>query len=183
MREWPVPKACTSPPPALASKQIRLACSSASSCVVAIRWRSSRAAAMKVLLSLACTPISLSPVPDHRVTMLGTGLIGLFYTVTLHGQRNRDSVHVVYSRSRERADAFAAEHGIPHALTDLEGAIAHPDTDTVVVGLPNDLHEEAVSLAARHGKAILCTKPLARNVQEAKRMLDTVEAAGVFGGY
>ena len=39
--------------------------------------------------------------------MLGTGLIGLFYTRTLHGQRNRDRVHVVYSRSQERAEAFA----------------------------------------------------------------------------
>jgi predicted dehydrogenase len=115
--------------------------------------------------------------------MLGTGLIGLFYTATLHGQRNRDRVEVVYSRSPERAEAFAAEHGIPHAVTDLEEAIAHPETDTVVIGLPNGLHEEAVALAARAGKAILCTKPLARNAAEAKRMLDTVERAGVFGGY
>ena len=115
--------------------------------------------------------------------MLGTGLIGLFYTATLHGQRNRDRVEVVYSRSQERADAFAAEHGIPQRSTDLEEAIAHPETDTVVIGLPNDLHEEAVALAARHGKAILCTKPLARNAAEAKRMLDIVESAGVFGGY
>jgi predicted dehydrogenase len=115
--------------------------------------------------------------------MLGTGLIGLFYTVTLHGQRNRDGVHVVYSRSRERADAFAAEHGIPHASTELEEAIAHPETDTVVIGLPNQLHEEAVELAAGHGKAILCTKPLGRNADEAKRMLDTAERAGVFAGY
>jgi predicted dehydrogenase len=115
--------------------------------------------------------------------MLGTGLIGLFYTVTLHGQRSRDRVEVVYSRSQERADAFAAEHGIPHHTTDLEEAIAHPETDTVVIGLPNHLHEEVVELAARHGKAILCTKPLARSADEAKRMLDTVEEAGVFGGY
>jgi len=115
--------------------------------------------------------------------MLGTGLIGLFYTATLHGQRNRDRVEVVYSRSQERADAFAAEHGIPQRSTDLEEAIAHPETDTVVIGLPNDLHEEAAALAARHGKAILCTKPLARNAAEAKRMLDIVESAGVFGGY
>jgi predicted dehydrogenase len=115
--------------------------------------------------------------------MLGTGLIGLFYTVTLHGQRNRDRVEVVYSRSQERVEAFAAEHGIPHVSTHVEEAIAHPDTDTVVIGLPNHLHEEAVELAARHGKAILCTKPLARNADEAKRMLDTVERAGVFGGY
>jgi len=40
--------------------------------------------------------------------MLGTGLIGLFYTATLHGQRNRDRVEVVYSRSRERAETFAS---------------------------------------------------------------------------
>ena len=78
--------------------------------------------------------------------MLGTGLIGLFYTATLHGQRNRDRVEVVYSRSQERADAFAAEHGIQHASNDLEKAIAHPETDTVVIGLPNHLHEETVIL-------------------------------------
>ena len=41
--------------------------------------------------------------------MLGTGLIGLFYTRTLHGQRNRDRVQVVYSRSEERAKAFCAD--------------------------------------------------------------------------
>ena len=51
-----------------------------------------------------------------------------------------------------------------------------------MIGLPNQLHEEAVELCA-HGKAVLCTKPLARTAEEAKRMLDTVERAGVFGGY
>ena len=43
----------------------------------------------------------------HSITMLGTGLIGMFYTMTLHGQRNRDRVEVVYSRTEERAKAFA----------------------------------------------------------------------------
>jgi predicted dehydrogenase len=115
--------------------------------------------------------------------MLGTGLIGHFYTVTLHGQRGRDTVHVVYSRSEDRAAAFAAEHGIPIGTTKLEEAIAHPDVDAVLVGLPNHLHEEAIALCARHGKPVLCTKPLARNGEEAKRILDTVEQAGIFAGY
>ena len=52
-----------------------------------------------------------------------------------------------------------------------------------MIGLPNHLHEEAVTLAAAAGKAVLCTKPLARTAAEAKRILDTVEKAGVFGGY
>jgi predicted dehydrogenase len=115
--------------------------------------------------------------------MLGAGLIALFYTRTLHSQRSRDGVHVVYSRSDERARTFAGENGVAEASTDLEAAVAHPETDTVLIALPNHLHEQAVELAARHGKAILCTKPLARTAEEAGRMLDTVERAGVFAGY
>jgi predicted dehydrogenase len=119
----------------------------------------------------------------HRLAMLGTGLIGHFYTATLHSQRGRDRVHVVYSRSDDRAAAFAAEHGIRVATTDLEEAVAHPEVDGVLIGLPNHLHEEAVALCASHGKPVLCTKPLARNSDEAKRILDTVEQAGIFAGY
>jgi predicted dehydrogenase len=122
-------------------------------------------------------------VNSHTVTMLGTGLIGDFYTNTLHGQRGRDRVGVVYSRSQARADAFRERWSIPEATTDLEAAINHPSTDVVVIGLPNFLHEDAVGLAAKAGKPILCTKPLGRSAEEARRMLDVVEAAGVFGGY
>lgn len=50
---------------------------------------------------------------SHNITMLGTGLIGMFYTMTLHGQRGRDRVTVVYSRTRERAEQFAKEWAFP----------------------------------------------------------------------
>ena len=115
--------------------------------------------------------------------MLGTGLIGDFYTATLHGQRGRDRVRVVFSRSEERGAAFQERWSIPEHTTDLKAAIEHADTDVVVIGLPNYLHEEAVGLAAAAGKAILCTKPLGRTAEEARRMLEAVEKAGVFGGY
>ena len=115
--------------------------------------------------------------------MLGTGLIGMFYTMTLHQQRGADRVHAVYSRREERATEFSEEWGIPFATTDLSDAINHPETDTVVIGLPNNLHLKAVELSAEAGKAILCTKPLGRTAEEAKKMLDIVESAGVFGGY
>ena len=119
----------------------------------------------------------------HRISMLGTGLISDFYTNTLHGQRGRDRVQVVYSRSAERGTAFTQRWAIPESTTDLKAAVEHPDTDVVVVALPNFLHEEAVGLAAAAGKAVLCTKPLGRTAEEARRMLDVVEGAGVFGGY
>ncbi|MBN8618735.1 MAG: Gfo/Idh/MocA family oxidoreductase [Anaerolineae bacterium] len=119
----------------------------------------------------------------HKITMLGTGLIGMFYTMTLHGLRSRDQVHVVYSRSSERASKFAQDWNIPKWTTDMEAAIQDPETDVVVIGLPNNLHEKAITLAAKAGKAILCTKPLARNAEEALRILRVVEEAGVFHGY
>ena len=119
----------------------------------------------------------------HTITMLGTGLIGLFYTMTLHGQRGRDRVGRVYSRSQDRARAFAEKWDIPRWSTDMAEAVNDPETDVVVIGLPNHLHEEAARLAAEAGKAVLCTKPLARTAAEAKRILDLVENAGVFGGY
>ena len=125
----------------------------------------------------------MSEQKSHKVTMLGTGLIGMFYTMTLHNQRGADRVHAVYSRREERATEFAEEWNIPNATTDLAEAINHPETDVVVIGLPNNLHLKAVELAAEAGKAILCTKPLGRTAEEAKTMLDLVENAGVFGGY
>ena len=118
-----------------------------------------------------------------RISLLGTGLIGNFYTQALHGKRGRDRVHVAYSRTSERAKEFCGKWDIPTATTNLEAAIRDEATDTVIVALPNNLHEQAVTLAARAGKAVLCTKPLGRDPGEALRMLEAVEQAGVFHGY
>lgn len=118
-----------------------------------------------------------------RIAMLGTGLIGRFYTEALHGKRAQDRVQVAYSRSPERAKAFAQQHGIPRHTTNLEEAVSGADIDAVVIGLPNHLHESAVMAAAKAGKAVLCTKPLGRNAAEAIRMLQAVEKAGVFHAY
>ncbi|MGE3239682.1 MAG: Gfo/Idh/MocA family protein [Pirellulales bacterium] len=119
----------------------------------------------------------------HRIAMLGTGLIGRFYTMALHSHRRRDRVHVLYSRSAERAKECASEWGVPRHTSSLQDAIGDPEIDVVVVALPNHLHEEAVITAAEAGKAVLVTKPLGRNADESLRMLEACEKAGVFHGY
>ena len=88
----------------------------------------------------------------HSVTLLGTGLIGDFYTAALHAQRGRDRVRVVYSRSDERGGAFSQRWDIPEHTTDLVAAVSHPETDVVVVGVPNYLHVEAVEAAVAAGQ-------------------------------
>ena len=90
----------------------------------------------------------------HRVAMLGTGLIGDFYTMTLHAGRGRDRVEVVYSRTTERGDAFSQRWDVPHVTTSIEDAVNHPDVDAVLVGVPNHLHEEAIAAAVAAGKPV-----------------------------
>lgn len=120
---------------------------------------------------------------EKKIAMLGTGFISDFYTSTLHNLRSGDRVVLAYSRSADRAEKFAKKWNIANYTSDLYEAVNHPDIDTVIIGLPNYLHLDAVKEAAKAGKAVLCTKPLGRTAAEAKEMLEAVEKAGVFHGY
>lgn len=119
----------------------------------------------------------------NKISLLGAGFIGMFYTLTINRSRSKDTVTVVYNRTPERAKEFADKYSVPRWTGDLEEAINDPETNIVVIGLPNHEHKEAAIKAAEAGKAILCTKPLARSGQEAKEILDAVEHNGVFHGY
>ncbi len=118
-----------------------------------------------------------------NIAILGTGFIGAFYTTALTAKRGRDRIRVACGVPAEAAKSFAEKQGIPKWTTVIADAVSDPEVDIVVIGLPNNLHKEAALLAAQAGKAVLCTKPLARSAAEAKEMLDAVEKAGVFHGY
>lgn len=119
----------------------------------------------------------------QRIAMLGGGFIGRFYADSIHGQRSRDQVVAIYARREETAQKFAADYGCSVASTNMEEVIAHPNVDMVCIALPNNLHETAVNLCAKHKKSVVCTKPLGRTADEALRMMQTVEKAGIFAGY
>jgi predicted dehydrogenase len=118
-----------------------------------------------------------------RIAMLGSGFIGRFYAESLHGQRSRDKIVSVYSRREESAKKFAVDYGCEHWTTTMEESIARSNVDVVCISLPNHLHEAAVLLCCKYQKAVITTKPLGRNAEEAKRMLEAVEKAGIFNGY
>lgn len=118
-----------------------------------------------------------------KIAMLGSGFIGRFYAESIHGQRSRDKVVAIYARREESAKKFADDYGCPIWGTDMEEIIAHPEVEIVCIALPNNIHEAAVMLCAKHKKAVVSTKPLGRNADEALRMMKAVEESGVFGGY
>ena len=119
----------------------------------------------------------------QNIAMLGSGFIGRFYADSLQGQRSKDKIVSIYSRKEESAKKFATDYNVSHHTTKMEEAISNPAVTIVCIALPNNLHEEAVMLCCKHKKAVLSTKPLARNAAEAKRMLEAVEQAGIFNGY
>lgn len=118
-----------------------------------------------------------------NIAMLGSGFIGRFYADSLQGYRSKDKIVTIYSRREESAKKFATDYQVPFTTTDMEAAINRPEVDIVCISLPNNLHEEAVLLCCKHKKAVITTKPLGRNAEEAKRMLEAVEKAGIFNGY
>jgi predicted dehydrogenase len=88
---------------------------------------------------------------------------------------------VVALTKRDGAAArTAADHfGVPHAFTDPADLCACPDVDAVLVASPDALHLPDVLTALEAGKPVLCEKPLALDVAQARRMVAAARTAGV----
>jgi xylose dehydrogenase (NAD/NADP) len=91
----------------------------------------------------------------------------------------RAEVAAVASRSRERAEAYAAEWGMPRAHGSYESLLGDPDVDVIYISLPNSLHGEWAVRAAQAGKHVLCEKPFTVSVAECDRVIAAAESAGV----
>ena len=118
-----------------------------------------------------------------KLAILGSGFIARFYADALTGQRRKDEITVVYSRTLSNAKKFASDYKVPNFTDSIKECVSHKDVDVVIIALSNDMHLEAVLACAEAGKHVLCTKPLGRNAKEALAMIQAVEKAGVTGGY
>ena len=81
--------------------------------------------------------------------------------------------------SIENLKYFADRYGWENYETDWHKVVARDDVDLVSIAVPNFLHKEIAIEAAKNGKHILCEKPLANNLSDAKEMLDAVSKVGV----
>jgi 1,5-anhydro-D-fructose reductase (1,5-anhydro-D-mannitol-forming) len=86
---------------------------------------------------------------------------------------------VVRSGSAAHARAWATEHGVADAVTDLAAALERDDVDAVYVSSVNAAHHDQVLAAAAAGKHVLAEKPLALSVADAEAMVAACHAAGV----
>ncbi|MGI4873849.1 MAG: Gfo/Idh/MocA family protein [Janthinobacterium lividum] len=89
-------------------------------------------------------------------------------------------LHAVASRSGAKAQAFAAEFGVPHAVGSYEDLLAVPGIDVVYIATPHSEHYAHTLLCLRAGLPVLCEKAFAQNAGQAQEMIQVAQARRVF---
>ncbi len=85
---------------------------------------------------------------------------------------------VVVGRDEDRAAAAAENFGFGESSTDLDAVLARDDIDIVDVATPNNTHAAIAMAALKAGKHVMCEKPLALTLKEAKAMAALAEKKG-----
>ena len=94
-------------------------------------------------------------------------------------ETDRVEIAGVGSRDPAKADAYAAEHGIPRAYGSYEALLTDPELDAVYISLPNGLHHDWTMKALAAGKHVLCEKPYSRHPEEVEEAFAAAEASGL----
>jgi len=114
------------------------------------------------------------------------GLIGASTIAAEHMigamRANGGEVVSVLSAEPARAKSFAEAHGIHRATADLSTLVNDPEVEAVYISTTNELHRDQLFAAASAGKHVLCEKPLALNLADARSMVEACRARGVVMG-
>ena len=114
---------------------------------------------------------------------LGIGVLGVGEMGKRHAENLRRLVPearlvAIADASLERARAVAEELELENWYGSLDAMLERKDLDAVLIATPDKFHAQAVETAVRAGKDVLCEKPLALNLGDARAALDAVAKAG-----
>lgn len=109
-------------------------------------------------------------VAPVRWGILSAGRIADRFTADLKKTPGAQAVAVA-ARSIQRAEAFAAKHGISRAYGSYEALAKDPDIDVIYIGTTHNFHKAHTLLCLENGKHVLCEKPFALNAAQARQMI------------
>lgn len=121
------------------------------------------------------------------VRTIGWGLIGAstiareWVINAIRAQADNEVVSVM-SSDAARARQYAEANQIPSHCASLDALLADPRIDAVYISTTNELHKAQALAAAAAGKHVLCEKPLALNLADAREMVTACARAGVVLG-
>ncbi|QFY62969.1 Gfo/Idh/MocA family oxidoreductase (plasmid) [Rhizobium grahamii] len=113
-----------------------------------------------------------------RWGLVGASTIAREWVINAIRAAGGDVVNVMSSNA-ERGAAFAKENGIGRSTDNLASLLSDSDVDAVYISTTNELHRDQAIAAANAGKHVLCEKPLAMSVEDAKAMMAAADQAGV----
>lgn len=121
-----------------------------------------------------------------RIGLIGYGLMGRAHANAYKRVGDffpelqyRPRLEAICGRDQARVRAFADQWGVDTFETDWNALIERSNIDAIDICAPNDMHAAMAIAAAESGKMVLCEKPLARTVAEARPMVEAVEKAGI----
>jgi 1,5-anhydro-D-fructose reductase (1,5-anhydro-D-mannitol-forming) len=120
------------------------------------------------------------------MSALRWGLIGASTIAAEHMidafRANGSEVTAVMSANPERAAQYAAKHGIAKSTSSLKELVDSKEVDAVYISTTNELHRDQVFATAAGGKHVLCEKPLALTLTDARAMVAECRKHGVVMG-
>jgi predicted dehydrogenase len=123
-------------------------------------------------------------VIDIVVGTVRTGLIGGGFMGRVHAAAARRAgarLTAVASSNRDRAEAVAHQLGVARAEADADAVFSASDIDVVHICTPNATHAPLAAAALAAGKHVVCEKPLATSVADARALVRAADEAGVVG--
>ncbi|MCW3117323.1 MAG: afr 2 [Chitinophagaceae bacterium] len=114
-----------------------------------------------------------------RWGILGCGRIARKFAADLKYTADSELV-AVGSRSRESAEAFAAEFPVMYQHDSYEALAENKNVDVIYIATPHNLHYENTLLCLNNNKAVLCEKPFAMNVAQARAMIKLAKEKKLF---
>ncbi|MDM9624199.1 Gfo/Idh/MocA family oxidoreductase [Rhizobium sp. S96] len=114
-----------------------------------------------------------------RWGILGTSFISHTVADAISASDGSQIVAVA-GRDPGRLAEFADQHAIARRYSTVDAMVDDPDIDVVYVGLPNNVHHEAVIKAAAKGKAVLSEKSLTTTMAEAQALAAAVRQSRIF---
>jgi predicted dehydrogenase len=118
-----------------------------------------------------------------RSTSIRVGVIGVGFGAAVHIPALQflpeTEVAAVCARRAERAHLAAAQYGVKVALSDFRVLLRDESIDAVVIATPPHLHHQMSLAAIDAGKHVLCEKPMARTLAEARDMVKLADSNGV----
>ncbi|MFF6896529.1 Gfo/Idh/MocA family oxidoreductase [Streptomyces hydrogenans] len=113
-----------------------------------------------------------------RIALAGGGAFGAKHAAALKRIEGVE-VAAVVSSSLERAQKFAAEHGIGHAAGSLDEVLAMDDIDAVVLATPTQMHASQTLACLEAGKHVQVEIPLADSLADAEACVAAQERTGL----